>query len=46
MLIRPPRLLVMKPGWQDQLYAAKIRPGITTTQIKLPMVCTQLPLPD
>ena len=45
-LIRPPRLLVMKPGWQDQLYAAKIRPGITTTQIKLPMVCTQLPLPD
>ncbi len=45
-LLRPPRLLVMKPGWMDQLYAARTWPGVTTSQIKLPLVCTQLPLPE
>ena len=45
-LIRSPRLILMKQGWMDQLYAARTRPGVTTSQIKLPMVCTQLPLPE
>ena len=32
-LLRPPGLVLMKHGWQDQLYAARIRPGVTTAQI-------------
>ncbi len=45
-LILPPRLLVVKPGWRDQLYAARLRPGVTTAQIKLPMIYDQPPAPD
>jgi RimK family alpha-L-glutamate ligase len=45
-IIREPRLLVMESGWLDRLYAAKVRPGVTTSQIKLPLVCDAVPLPD
>ena len=45
-LLQPPSLILMKQGWQDRLYAARIRPGVTTAQIKLPVVCAQLPLPE
>lgn len=45
-LIRPPRLVVMRGGWLDRLYAAQVRPGVTTSQVKLPLVCDQVPLPE
>ena len=45
-LLQPPSLILMKPGWQDRLYSARLRPGVTTAQIKLPVVCAQLPLPE
>ena len=45
-LIRPPRLLLMRSGWLDRLYAEQIRPGFGTTQIKLPAICGSVPAPD
>ena len=45
-MIIPPRLLVMKRGWLDHLYAARVRPGTTTSQIKLPVVTETLPPPE
>lgn len=45
-LIQNPRLMVMAAGWMDQLYAERLRPGGNTSQIKLPVVCEEVPLPD
>lgn len=45
-LIQNPRLMVMSAGWMDQLYAERLRPGVNTSQIKLPVVCDQVPFPD
>ncbi len=43
-LLMSPQLLVMNPGWLDQLYAERLRPGVTTAQIKLPVICENVPL--
>lgn len=45
-LIQKPRLMVMSAGWMDQLYAERLRPGVNTSQIKLPVICEEVPLPD
>ncbi|MFD2111364.1 RimK family alpha-L-glutamate ligase [Thiorhodococcus fuscus] len=45
-LIQAPRLILMGTGWLDRLYEGHLRPGVTTAQIKLPLVCDQIPLPD
>ncbi len=45
-MILDPRLLVMKRGWLDHLYASRVRPGTTTSQIKLPVVTEALPPPE
>lgn len=45
-LIHAPRLRVMEPGWLDRLYASHVRPGVTTSQVKLPLVCDTAPLPE
>lgn len=37
-LLKPIEVRLMKSGWQESLYAEKLRPGISTTQIKLPVV--------
>ncbi|NEV63711.1 RimK family alpha-L-glutamate ligase [Thiorhodococcus minor] len=42
-LIRAPRLHVMASGWLDRLYAQHVRPGVTTSQVKLPLVCDAVP---
>lgn len=42
-LIEPCRAMVMQPGWQESLYAARTRPGKTTAQIKLPVIMREQP---
>lgn len=37
-LLRPIEVRLMKSGWQESLYAEKLRLGVSTTQIKLPVV--------
>jgi len=45
-LLQPPHLVLMKTGWLDRLYEERLRPGVTTAQIKLPMICESVPCPD
>lgn len=45
-LILPPRLIVMKQGWLAALHADHLRPGVSIGQLKLPMICAQLPHPE
>lgn len=42
-LILPPRLIVMQQGWLDALHADHLRPGVSICQLKLPVICEQLP---
>mgnify|MGYP003584548823 CR=1 FL=1 len=44
-LLAPPRLLMMSAGWQEALYRERLKPGISRSQIKLPVVVNQLPHP-
>jgi hypothetical protein len=45
-MIKTPRLIVMKPGWQSSLYASRQKPGRSINQIKLPVVTRTLPESD
>jgi hypothetical protein len=45
-LIQPPRLRIMQSGWLGRLYEQHLRPGVTTSQIKLPLVCAAVPQPE
>ncbi len=45
-LILEPRLVLMQSGWQDQLLAARVAPGSGAAQVKLPLVCDQVPMPE
>jgi RimK family alpha-L-glutamate ligase len=45
-LIHNPRLVVMKPGWLDSLHADHARPGVSISQLKLPLICETLPHPE
>lgn len=42
-LLHPPRLIVMKSGWLNLLYADRTGPGVTAGQVKLPIICDTLP---
>lgn len=42
-LVEPPRLILMKKGWMDSLYAVHVHPGVTISQIKLPVICKEAP---
>ncbi|MBF0118743.1 MAG: RimK family alpha-L-glutamate ligase [Desulfobacterales bacterium] len=44
-LIHQPVIRIMRQGWQESLYREKIKPGITTSQIKLPYIISLLPDP-
>lgn len=37
-MLRPLRVLLMRDGWQDRLYASRTRPGVSISQVKLPVV--------
>lgn len=37
-VMRPMVLVPMKEGWQESLYAKKLKPGITKSQLKLPLL--------
>lgn len=45
-LIRMPRLLVMRRGWLQRLQEEKVRPGVSISQLKLPLLCDTVPLPE
>ncbi|HBA84385.1 MAG TPA: RimK family alpha-L-glutamate ligase [Verrucomicrobia bacterium] len=45
-LIQSPRLIVMKPGWLDRIHADHVRPGISISQLKLPLICDKMPHPE
>ena len=45
-LLLPPRLVVMRPGWLDLLYADRLSPGVTASQVKLPVICGEIPHPE
>lgn len=40
-LINSPHLIEMRPGWQESLYLEKLKPGLTISQIKLPILIHQ-----
>ncbi len=42
-LLHPPRLIVMKSGWLNLLYADRTGPGVTAGQVKLATICDTLP---
>ena len=37
-ILKPMRLVLMRQGWQDSLYASKLKPGLSLSQIKLPIL--------
>jgi len=42
-LVDFPRLIIMKQGWLDRLYADRMGPSATMAQIKLPVICREAP---
>ncbi|MCK5843565.1 MAG: GH3 auxin-responsive promoter family protein [Victivallales bacterium] len=40
-LLNPPKCMAMECGWRDSLLRAKMKPGISTSQIKLPVVAAE-----
>jgi len=45
-IIKKPRISVMRAGWQSARYAEKLKPGISSAQIKLPLITNEIPLPE
>ncbi len=45
-LLFAPRVLIMKSGWQDALYAEKNSGNSSVAQIKLPVIYEQIPLSE
>jgi len=45
-MLRPLRVRIMAQGWLERLYAARVRPGVSTSQVKLPVVVPAVPLPE
>ena len=45
-LLFSPRIVLMKQGWQDALYAEKIVGGVSIAQIKLPVIYGAIPLQE
>lgn len=45
-LLAAPRLVRMRDGWQGALYADRLRAGVSTNQIKLPVVYDDIPHPE
>lgn len=45
-LLRPLRVVVMAQGWLERLHEAKVRPGVSISQVKLPVVSPVLPYPE
>lgn len=43
-MLRSPRLLVMKSGWQKALYDEKVKTGVSIAQLKLPLIYSEVPL--
>ena len=39
-LLKAPRCLAMRSGWRDHLLKTRLKPGISSSQIKLPVVCS------
>lgn len=42
-ILHPPRLLVMKSGWRDHLFALRTNSGASANQVKLPVVSESEP---
>lgn len=42
-LLAPPKIKIMPSGWQNSLYAKKTKTGISTAQIKLPIIYNKTP---
>ncbi len=43
-LLQPAVVSLMRPGWQEALYAGQIQSGHNRAQVKLPLVYTSVPL--
>jgi hypothetical protein len=37
-ILNPIEVRIMKKGWQESLYADRLKPGMNISQIKLPIV--------
>ena len=45
-MLAPLRVRIMGEGWMERLYAAKVRPGVSINQVKLPVVVPAVPFPE
>lgn len=40
------KVILMKPGWYEAWKSSKLKPGDTGNQLKLPLICKEIPLPE
>jgi len=45
-LLSAPHLQIMRSGWLDAIYEQKTNPSVSLTQIKLPVIYKEIPLPE